>query len=100
MLTAAAGASLLAACTAPPPPFRPHAAMPPAQSRSHPRQAVARCGPGHEAISDATKSALFQDFDTWQRARQDPEAQQPRPLPPPGPEQRTAAVQACRAKSS
>lgn len=100
MLLAATGASLLTACTAPPPPFLPYTAVPPIHARPHPRQTTARCGPDRQALNDAQKAALFQDFDTWQRAHHDPADPAPRPLPPPGPEQRTAALQACRAKSS
>lgn len=99
MLTATMGVSLLAACVAPPPP-RPYAAYA-AQAPARPHQrTVARCAPDRQAITDARKAALFQDFDAWQREHHDPADQAPHPLPAPGPEQRTTAVQACRAKPS
>ena len=99
-LLCAAVASLLAACVAPPPP-RPYVTLqPPPHARSRPHPATPACEPGR-TLSEAQKAALFQDFDSWQRTRStpnDPAAQ--RPIPPPGPEQRTASLHACRARSS
>ena len=98
LLLALTGLTLVAACTAPPP-YRPYTTIQ-SPARFRPHQTTVRCGPEREALSGAQKSALFQDFDSWQRAHQDPADPAPRSLPPPGPEQRAAALQACRARSS
>lgn len=95
----AAAASLLAACTAAPPP-RPYVVLqPPPRTHPRPHPATAACEPGR-TLSEAQKAALFHDFDAWQRTQAAPNDTAARPLPPPGPEQRTAALHACRARSS
>lgn len=96
-----AGLALAAsACVAPRytvgPPGYQSSAHRPLRARPRAPAPIPQCAPASRpTLSEAEKSRLFNDFDSWKEQRSGPTTASA-PVPPPAPDRRRAAAPACR----